>query len=151
MVLFLSTFINKLDKKGRVSVPSSFRTALAGQGFQGIVLFKSQNHPALEGFAMSYMKEISDRLDNFDLFSNEQDNLATTIFAESVQLPLDGDGRIVMPERLIEFANLEENAAFVGMGHKFQIWNPQKLDERKAQASKEVREKNMTIPKGERK
>lgn len=147
MALFLSTYVNKLDKKGRISVPSGFRAALAGQSFQGVVLFKSQKHAALEGFPMSYMEDISERLDHFDLFSDEQDDLATTIFAQSVQLPLDGDGRIILPSDLIDFAGLGEQASFVGLGHKFQIWAPEKLEARKVEAMSAVKDKNMTIPK----
>lgn len=148
MALFLSTYINKLDKKGRVSVPSSFRAAIADQAFQGVVLFKSQNHQALEGFPMSVMQEISDRLDHFDLFSDDQDDLATTIFAQSMQLPLDGDGRIILPSSLIDYAKLDEQVAFVGMGHKFQIWNPKDIEKRTEAAMKDVRARKLTIPKG---
>lgn len=147
MALFLSTYINKIDKKGRVSVPSSFRAALSDQSFQGVVLFKSQSHQALEGFPMSFMQEISTRLDHFDLFSEEQDTLATTIFAESIQLPLDGDGRIILPKLLIDHAELDEQAAFVGMGHKFQIWKPEAIEQRKVMAAKEMKDRKLTIPK----
>ncbi len=150
MALFLSTYVNKLDAKGRISVPASFRTSLSTQSFQGVVLFKSQNHPALEGFPMSFMEEISKRLDRFDLFSAEQDDLATTVFGESVQLPLDGDGRIVMPQGLMDYASLNGHAAFVGMGHKFQIWSPEALEARKDSAKKQVQAKGLTIPNTER-
>ena len=69
MTLFLSTHINKVDKKGRVSVPAQFRAELAAETFQGVVLFRSNVHPALEGFAWSHMQEIANRLDNFDIYS----------------------------------------------------------------------------------
>ncbi|MAZ76117.1 MAG: division/cell wall cluster transcriptional repressor MraZ [Micavibrio sp.] len=148
MPLFLSTHVNKVDKKGRVSVPSGFRAALADQSFQGVVLFRSNNHECLEGFAYSYMEELGERLDNFDLFSSEQDDLATAIFADAVQLPLDGDGRVILPEGLAEFALLDGRAAFVGLGQKFQIWNPDKLEKRRNNARKAVRSNALTVPKG---
>lgn len=148
MTLFLSTHHNKVDKKGRVSVPSQFRTELANESFQGIVVFRSNVHPALEGFAYSYMQEIAGRLDNFDMFSEEQDDLATALFGEAVQLPFDGDGRIVLPVELMEFAGIVEKAAFVGLGGKFQIWDPDLLEKRREDARRNVRDKNMTLPKG---
>jgi len=147
MPLFLSTHINKVDKKGRVSVPSSFRHALKDQSFQGVVLFRSNNFTCLEGFAYSYMEELGARLDNFDLFSSEQDDLATSIFAEAVQLPLDGDGRIVMPPSLTEYAALDGAAAFVGLGQKFQIWQPEALEARRESARGAVKAQNLTVPK----
>jgi MraZ protein len=147
MALFLSSHQNRIDKKGRVSVPASFRAELAQEPFQGVVLFKSSAHPCLEGFPWSYMKEISERLDNFNLFSEEQDDLATAIFGSAVQLPLDGDGRIILPADLITFGGLEEKASFVGMGTKFQIWNPELFDKRQAEARKAVQQNGLSIPK----
>ncbi len=147
MALFLSTYINRVDKKGRVSVPASFRTALAGQTFQGVVLFKSHNHPALEGFGWAAMEEISRRMDHFDLFSDAQDDLATAVFGAAMQLPFDGDGRIILPEQLIEFSGLKDQAAFVGLGTKFQIWDPGALEKRQTEARKSVKDQKLTLPK----
>lgn len=148
MALFLSTHINKVDKKGRVSVPAQFRAELAGESFQGVVLFRSHVHAALEGFAWSYMEEISRRLENFDLFSAEQDDLATTVFGETVQLPFDGDGRIVLPVDLMEFSGIGERVAFVGLGNKFQMWDPDILSKRREEARRNVRDKGLTLPRG---
>ena len=148
MTLFLSTHLNKVDKKGRVSVPAQFRAELAGENFQGVVLFRSNVHPALEGFAWSYMQEISARLDNFDLFSEDQDDLATALFGEAVQVPFDGDGRIVLPVELMEFSGIVERASFVGLGKKFQMWDPSLLEKRREEARRSVREKGLTLPKG---
>lgn len=147
MALFLSTFLNKLDKKARISVPAGFRAALASQSFQGVVLFRSSTHPCIEGFGMSRMEEMSARLDAFDMFSTEQDDLATAIFGDAVQVPFDGDGRIVLPPALIEFAQLDEQAAFVGLGAKFQIWNPALFEQRQAEARAKVKSQGLTLPK----
>lgn len=146
MALFLSNFINKVDQKGRVSVPASFRAALASESYQGIVVFRSAAHPALEGFSFSFMEEVASRLDHFDLFSSKQDDMATAIFGNSVQLPFDGEGRIVLPADLMKFAAINDNACFVGLGKKFQIWNPKEFAARTAAAQKNV--KGITLPKG---
>jgi len=147
MALFLSSHVNKLDKKGRISVPSSFRAELDQELFQGVVLFKSNVHKCLEGFTWSYMNEISARLDNFNLFSSEQDDLATSIFGSAVKLSVDGNGRIVLPSDLIEFAGLNEKATFVGMGTKFQIWETNELKSRQQKARQSVQDNALTIPK----
>jgi MraZ protein len=148
MALFLSTYTNRIDKKGRVSVPASFRAELSGESFQGVVLFRSNGHVCLEGFAWSYMQEIGSRLDNFDLFSSEQDDLATSIFGSAVQLPMDGDGRIILPSDLIDFTGLKEKVSFVGLGAKFQIWCPDKFEERRDEARKAVQSQSLSLPKG---
>ena len=150
MALFLSTFTNKIDKKGRVSVPAPFRTALGEHIAQGIVFFASHQHPCLEGFDWAKMNELGDRMDHYDLFSDEQDDLATTIFGQSVHLYLDGEGRVVLPDHLIKEAGLEEQVTFVGLGRKFQIWNPELYERRHAQAVSAVQNKKLTLPQKNR-
>ncbi len=146
MALFLSTYINKIDAKGRVSVPANFRSALSCNPFQGIVVFKSRKYNSLEGFGMDDMEKIAQRLDHFDLFSDSQDDLATSIFAEARQLPFDSDGRVVLPEDLREFCQLSDKVAFVGMGQKFQIWQPEMLQKRLQEARDNVQRQKLTIP-----
>lgn len=146
MPLFLSTYQNKIDKKGRVSVPAPFRAALNLQPFQGIVLFRSTKHPCLEGFDYDTMVNLAQRLDQFDLFSDDQDDLAAAIFGDSVQLPFDGDGRIGLPDTLAAHAGLTDEAAFVGMGQKFQIWSPLQLNDRRDRAFDSIRKKGLTLP-----
>lgn len=150
MPLFLSTYVNKVDKKGRISVPATFRATLVGQSFQGVVLFKATNHPCLEGFDFATMEELSQRLDHFDLFSDQQDDLATAIFAESVQCPFDGEGRINIPQHLLDYAGINDGAAFVGLGRKFQIWDVEKFEARKTDARANVVRGNLTLPKLEK-
>jgi len=96
MALFLSTFVNKVDRKGRVSVPAPFRAAIQGQSFKGIIAFRSYREAAIEACAMDRMERLSDSIDALDQFSEEQDDFASTIFADSHQLPIDGDGRIIL-------------------------------------------------------
>jgi MraZ protein len=146
MTMFLSTYVNKVDKKGRVSVPASFRAVLAAESFQGVVLIRSSRFVCLEGFAMSRMEELGRRVDGFDVFSGEQDDLATAIFAEAVQLPFDGDGRVMISAALLSHACIDSQAAFVGMGQKFQIWCPGLLEERRKEAIVRVKSDGLTVP-----
>ncbi len=147
MPLFLSTFTNRIDKKGRISVPAAFRSALVGQAFQGVVLFKGTSHACLEGFDYGTMAELSDRLDHFDLFSNQQDDLATSIFAEAVQCPFDSEGRIGLPEHMVEYAGFKENVVFTGLGRKFQLWDAAAFEKRRTDARANVIKQNLTLPR----
>jgi MraZ protein len=146
--LFLSTHLNRVDKKGRVSVPASFRATLLNLplAFAGVVLFRASKQNCLEGFDHHTMASLSARLDHFDLFSDDQDDLATAIFGDSVQLPFDSEGRIVLPEDLMAHAGITDTAAFVGMGRKFQIWEPEGLAARRAKAHSNIRDKGLTVP-----
>jgi len=145
MALFLSTFINKIDKKGRISVPASFRATLADQAYPGIIIFRSYKHPALDGMGIDRMQKLSDSVDTMDLFSDAQDDLTTSIFADSHMLAFDGDGRVMLPQLLIDHAKLTDTAAFVGRGATFQIWNPKTFELMQDQARARVREGQVTL------
>ncbi len=145
MALFLSTFINKIDKKGRISVPATFRTALVKESFQGIVVFRSYKYDAIEGCGLSRMQRLSDSVDDLDSFSDAQDDLTATIFADSLQLSLDGDGRISLPQSLRDHAGITDTAAFVGRGATFQIWQPAAFEARQKEARERVQQQRATI------
>src|SRR5688572_18801832 len=147
MPLFVSRHQNRVDSKGRVSVPAEFRAQLEQETFQGVVLFPSHVHPALEGFAWSRMEDLSARLDQFDSFSEAQEDLAAVIFGQAVQLSFDNTGRIQLPQELRSFAGIDDSAAFVGLGSKFQIWNPVKLAPRVQSAVQSIKDKGLTVPK----
>lgn len=123
-MVFLSTYTNKIDGKGRVSVPASFRHALAQERFQGVILVPSFKFEALEAFGMSQMEKILTSVENLDMFSEEQDDLKTALFAAAKELNFDSDGRILIPETMREMFNLNDQAIFVGAGRSFQIWDP---------------------------
>lgn len=145
MTLFLSTFINKLDKKGRVSVPASFRSVLVKQAFQGIITFRSYKLPALEGMGMDRMQRLSDSVDQLDLFSETQEDLTTTIFADAQMLAFDKDGRVILPPSLLEHAKIQDMVAFVGRGATFQIWDPDAFQAHQEEARGRVQKKQATL------
>lgn len=146
MSLFFATTVNKLDAKGRVSVPSGFRDVLAGQAFKGVILLKSPKAECLEGFAHSFMETMAARMDHFDLFSDAQDDIAMAVFGQAVALQFDGDGRITLPPALRDYAGITAEVAFVGLGQKFQIWAPQRLAVRQQAAVKTFQQQGLTIP-----
>ena len=144
--MFIGTFENKVDRKGRVSVPATFRSALQGQAFHGIIAFRSYRAQAIEACGMDFMQKLNDSVSNLDLFSDTHDDLATTIFADSHSLALDGDGRVMMPAELAEHAGITDKAAFVGKGPIFQIWEPGRLQAHKDEARDRARSQGLTLP-----
>jgi len=145
MALFLSTYVNKIDKKGRVSVPARFRAVLAEQNagtpsFNGVVAFLSLSSPAIEGCGMDFMESLNRGLDAFNPFSDEHDDFADALMPLSYELSFDGDGRIMLPADLMREANLTDSAAFVGRGERFQIWEPEAFRKRQAEALERARQ-----------
>ena len=145
VALFLSTFVNKVDRKGRVSVPAPFRAALAGQVFNGIVAFRSYKQRTIEACGVDRMASLSESLDDMELFSEAQDDLASTIFADAHQLPFDGEGRIVLTPVLAEHAGIADMVAFVGRGATFQIWEPEAFRAHQEQARARASRQGATL------
>jgi len=143
--LFISTFVNKIDKKGRVSVPAEFRRVLAGDGFQGVVVFKSLQHQALEACSAEHLERLSESLESQDLAPDELQAIETAIFGGSYQLPFDGEGRVVLPQGLLDFAGITEEAAFVGKRRTFEIWNPPSFTEHEASQRSVARSRNISL------
>lgn len=147
MAVFIGTFENKVDGKGRVSVPASFRQSLAVQSFQGIVAFRSYRAAAIEACGYDFMERLNDSMSSaLDLFSDAQDDLAATIFADSHQLPFDVDGRIILPATFAGHAGITDKAAFVGKGSIFQIWQPEALERYKEEARSRAKSQGLTLP-----
>lgn len=145
MAFFVSTFANKLDSKGRVSVPVSFRSALAGQSFGGIVAYRSIKFDALEAGGIDSLEELSARLDALPEFSEERDALAS-ILPDCQLLPFDGEGRIILPRLLLDHAGITTTAAFVGYGRTFQIWEPERFNRHQEEMRQHARQRGFTLP-----
>jgi MraZ protein len=150
VALFIDTFVNKVDRKGRVSVPASFRAAIAGatldgQAFHGIVAFPSFKHPAVQCAGIDWMADLGGRVSQVDLFSDEHDDLTATLFADAKQLPFDGEGRVLLPQILAEHASIGASAAFVGRGASFEIWEPKALERYKAEARQRALAERRTL------
>lgn len=146
MAVFLSSFVNKVDKKGRVSVPAPFRAVL-GANAPGIVVFKSLQHDALDGCSVAHLETLSQSLETLDLPPETLELIETTIFGGSVQVPFDSTGRVRLPEHLTESVGISEEIAFVGRRKTFQLWNPEKLTAHESESRNAARAKDISLSK----
>ena len=134
--MFLSTYENRLDKKGRVSVPAIFRSYLSNLGYNGIICFPSFNHQCIESWPQDRIEMVTSAIDNLNPFEEKKDYFATSILAESINLQFDGEGRILLTNKLIKHAKIKNNMLFVGQGKTFQIWDPTVFEKFKANAKR---------------
>jgi MraZ protein len=149
MTTFMGTHLNKLDAKGRVSVPAPFRAALragSDEGAAALVLRPSHKHPCIEAWPTAVFQALETPLDRLDLFSEAHDDLAASLYADAWPVEADREGRIVLPESLVAHAGLGEQVAFLGLGRTFQIWEPAAADRRRAEARERARARGLTLP-----
>ena len=136
--MFLSTYENKLDKKGRVSVPASFRSYLSNLGYNGVICYPSFNNPSLEAWPQDRIEKISNTIDSLSPFEEKRDYFATSILSESINLQFDSEGRISLTPKLLKHSKVRNKILFVGQGKTFQIWEPTIFEKFKAIARKKA-------------
>lgn len=136
---FVSNITLRLDAKGRVSVPASFRQVLARDGFDGLYCYPALDHPALDAGGNALLAEIERLIGDFPPYCDEREQFSVALYGTSETLKLDGEGRVILTERLKEHAGIAEAVAFVGLGHKFQIWEPERFRAHLTEATGKVR------------
>src|SRR4029453_6294676 len=97
---FVSHYTLRLDAKGRVSIPASFRAVLARDGFDGLYCYPALDRPALDAGGNALLAEIEQLVASFSPYSDEREDLAAALYGTSETLHLDGEGRVILSERL---------------------------------------------------
>jgi MraZ protein len=137
---FVSHYILRLDSKGRVSVPAPFRAVLARESFDGLYCCPALDRPAVEAGGRALLAEIEQLIASFPPFSEEREQFATALYGTSETLKMDGEGRVTLPDTLKDHAGIMDAVAFVGLGHKFQIWAPDRFSAQLSTATGKMRE-----------
>lgn len=139
MVRFVSQYTMRLDTKGRVSIPAQYRGVLARDGFDGFYCYPTLDQPALDAGGNALLGEIDALIARFPPYSEERDRFSVALFGTSETLKIDGEGRAVLTESLKQHAGIDEAVTFVGLGHKFQIWEPGRFRMQLTEATEMVR------------
>ena len=136
---FVSSYTLRLDTKGRVSIPAPFRAVLARDGFEGLYCYPTLDRPALDAGGNALLGEIETLIARFPPYSEEREQFSAALYGTSEVLKIDGEGRVVLSDALKAHAEITQAVAFVGLGHKFQIWEPDRFRAELAEATEKVR------------
>ncbi len=136
---FVSRYTLRLDAKGRVSIPASYRAVLMRDGFEGLYCYPALDRPAIDAGGNALLAEIDALIGGFPPYSEERGQLSATLYSTSEVLKIDGEGRVVLTEPLKTHAGITDAVAFAGRGHKFQIWEPDRFRAELAEATEKVR------------
>ena len=134
--MFLSTYENKIDKKGRVSVPASFRSHLSNLGYNGVICYPSFNNQSIEACSQDRIEKLSASIDSLSPFEENRDFFSTSVLSDSVNLQFDSEGRISLSTKLLKHAKIKNSMLFVGQGQTFQIWEPTAFEKFRVQSRK---------------
>jgi transcriptional regulator MraZ len=136
---FVSHYTLRLDAKGRVSIPASFRAVMARDGFEGLYCYPTLDRPALDAGGNALLDEIDALIGRFPPYSEEREQFSAALYGTSEVLKIDGEGRVTLTEPLKRHAEITDEVAFAGLGHKFQIWEPGRFRAELAEATEKVR------------
>jgi MraZ protein len=136
---FVSHYLLRLDAKGRISVPAAFRAVLARDGFDGLYCYPALDRPALDAGGNALLAEIEALIAGFSPYSEQREQFSLSLYGTSETLKIDGEGRVMLTETLKAHAGITDAASFVGLGHKFRIWEPGRFRAELAEATEKVR------------
>jgi MraZ protein len=131
---FVSHVTNRLDAKGRVSLPAAFRAILQKDGVDHIYVHPALDQPTLDCGGLRLVRELEALVQRFPAYSRERELLSTAVFGMSQQVRLDGEGRLILTDLMRGHAGITDQVVFVGLDHKFQIWSPERFAERQKAA-----------------
>lgn len=147
--LFMDTVVNKVDSKGRVSLPADYRS-IVNELNSEIVCYRSLTSACIEGCLEDLMEKLATDIEtSLDFFSQTQDDLTNLIFGDAKRFSFDSTGRINLSEKLLKHAGIEDTAVFVGKGRKFQIWSPENWEIEESRIRAEVLKNRPVISKKE--
>ena len=129
---FRGESLHKVDSKGRVSIPAQFRRVLeegdpdfkAGLNPSCVLVHNQKSKKCLEGYSISSIREVDDLVSELPRYSREREILERMLNAQSSYAQIDENGRLVLSVKLRKLINIATEAIFIGMGDKFQIWEP---------------------------
>ncbi|HEY7973010.1 MAG TPA: division/cell wall cluster transcriptional repressor MraZ [Xanthobacteraceae bacterium] len=136
---FVSNYTLRLDAKGRVSIPAPFRGVLVRDGFEGLYCYPTLDQPAIDAGGNALLADIESLIARYPPYANEREEFLVALYGTSETLKLDGEGRVGLTDELKRHANITDAVTFVGLGHKFQIWEPQRFRAHLAQATATLR------------
>ncbi len=126
-------------------MPASFRSYLGSMGYNSVICYPSFNNASIDACSQSRIEKLSNSIDSLNPFEENRDVFATSVLADSVNLHFDSEGRISIPNKLLDHAKIKQSMLFVGQGKTFQIWEPKLFEKFKTQARKKANLNRATL------
>lgn len=136
---FLSNATNRIDAKGRVSVPAVFRSVLAERNIQELYCFQDFVFPAISVGGLDLLDRFERQIAAEDQFSPAANQMSLLIHGGGVFMKLDAEGRLMVTDFIRGFTGIVNEVTFVGRSDHFQLWQPEAFLALQAQAREERR------------
>jgi len=134
MSRFLSNATNRIDSKGRVSVPAAFRSVLAQRNVQELYCFQDFVFPAISVGGPDLLERFERQISAEDPFSPDANEMSLLIHGGGIFMKLDAEGRLMVTDFIRDFTGIVDEVTFVGRADHFQLWQPQAFQAAQMQA-----------------
>jgi MraZ protein len=131
--MFIGQWTYKIDEKGRLPFPPRFRASLK----EGVVLLPGPE-ASLTGYPLEVFLRMASRMTETDGSSREVRLLKRALIGQAVQLDLDGQGRVLLPQEFRAYAELSESAVIIGLFRSFEIWSPARWESERLMAQEQL-------------
>ncbi|MBQ4537200.1 MAG: division/cell wall cluster transcriptional repressor MraZ [Lachnospiraceae bacterium] len=122
--MFMGEYNHTIDTKGRLSVPSKFRSML---GLEFVISKGIES--CLYVYANDDWNQFFENIKSLSLINNEGRKFSRFFMSGAAQVELDPQGRILIPPKLREHAGLKKDVVLVGVGSRIEIWDSEKWEE----------------------
>ena len=121
--MFVGSYAINMDAKGRMAIPTKIRDSLASFCDGRVVVTADTEERCLLVYPEERWKEILPRIEELSDFNKAARRVKRLMIGYATPLEMDGNGRILVPPTLREYANLEKKLMLVGQGKKFELWS----------------------------
>jgi MraZ protein len=139
--------VNKLnlDAKGRLAVPTRYRERLQERCASELVVTIDRDHCLLI-YPLPEWQEIERKLMKLPSFNKAARNLQRLLVGHATEVEMDGQGRVLLPPALRDFARLDKHVVLIGQGNKFELWDEERWNSQRDGWLDEVDLNNLDLP-----
>ncbi len=125
--MFRGRYEYAIDVKGRISIPSKFKEILS-QEYDNRLVITNYDH-CLVAFPYQEWSLMEEKIKNFPALSKEGRAFFRFFYSSGIDCEIDKHGRLLIPQSLRDYANLQKDVVLVGSGKKIEIWNKERWEE----------------------
>jgi len=134
-----------LDAKGRLAIPTRYRERLQ-ERCDGQLVVTIYDDPCLLLYPLPEWEVIERKINRLPTLNARARRMNRLMIGHATECQLDGNGRILLPAPLREFAALQKQVVMIGQGNKFEIWDAERWDVQREQWLKEEAEDDGELP-----
>lgn len=126
--MFKGQFTYSLDSKGRVSIPAKLRKFMAAEANDTFVMTRGINN-CIDLYPLDQWQEIEKKLEGLNSFDQKDQRFIRMILQHANEDTMDSQSRVLVPQALLKYANIEKEVLVLGSLKKIELWNPQSYEE----------------------